>query len=937
MADAPAEAAAAAAPAPPADIFAPLPPPIDFAAQAGAALELDVLRDQGKVGPDSHEVMSARFQELQRMLDFTDARARESEERFAELRRTAQAERIALETAGLRVSQLTEESDAADVERRRLAAELTVVEAQVSSSQADANELAQREKEAAEDVAQMHADNKALVTPALAALARTVADLREEASMAQSQTEAAGETRGELRRKVERLQGDTRALRSALEALRIEEAKQAVEPARLAKQAEGVDELLASARGECAKVAAAVAARDGDMAAQKAAIEEVGAFRTELERKTSRHRADLDAREQEMLALERALRAEKSNFKGILERRVELQAEDERCRAAARGAEGVLVEANAAYERAKKELKHKLDRCSEAKIAIVPLESQLADRELELRTEAEDLVRLTAKAAIVRREMDGLLAQYLREESVEKRHRTALSEVAEACAALEAEKEQWAAEESLALKQIAALKVQRDNKARELEATLAARKAETEKSRTKEITLGDLSKQLGDTAARLKQFSSLYDLAKSERNSYAAAIQTSHQGAAEMRERLKILRNEVEILHSESAAKDKALAKERQAMAVAGSQRDGLRSALNKSAQEYQARQTVVEQQILGIDKLSSIIDGLESDMNALKLQYEAAVEMRSYTGIQLIDRNDELCVLYEKSNVHEKTANGGERAMRELDDECRALGVALRELERQQYIARMKLPDTPMWAERILEMQNALVAARQVSERLCAQLETPATAQRWIALDGEDPDAEMLGQRATELERTLGVLKQDLLDRELSREELRGLSERLSAELHGAPEGGAAAAAVGKQVNDLRRQLQEATRRLIALVSEVSMYQAEAIKLQHESTAAAERLGAAQDAFDRGLPPSVAAEQRWSLIERSKASLVEAAEAAAREATPAGPEPRPNAYVPDDGVGLPKPFGKFAPFKPAEPGASMRHCRAPELRPLDL
>ena len=57
------------------------------------------------------------------MLDFTDARARESEERFAELRRTAQAERIALETAGLRVSQLTEESDAADVERRRLAAE----------------------------------------------------------------------------------------------------------------------------------------------------------------------------------------------------------------------------------------------------------------------------------------------------------------------------------------------------------------------------------------------------------------------------------------------------------------------------------------------------------------------------------------------------------------------------------------------------------------------------------------------------------------------------------------------------------------------------------------------------------------------------------------------------------------------------------------------
>ena len=920
----------------PEDVFAPLPPAMDFAAVAGAALELDVLLEQGKVAPESHELMTERFEELQRMIEFADQRARDSEERFAELRRAAQAEKIALEASRLRGAELLEESDAADAERRRVAQDLTAVEALVSASQADANELVVREKEANEDLAQMHADNKALVQPALAALARTVAELREEASMAQSQTEQLAEQRGELRRKMERLGGDTRALRAALEALKIEETKQAVEPARLAKQTESVEEMLVGVRAEVAKMAAAVAARDADVASQRRTIEEVGVFRTELDRKTARHRADLDAREQEMLALERALRGEKSNFKGILERRVELQSEEERCRAAARAAEGVLAEAVASYERAKKELKFKLDRISEAKMAVQPQEAALAERELELRTEDEDARRLLAKSGIVRREMDGLLQQYLREEGIEKRHRTALSEVAEACAALEAEKEAWAAEESLALKQIAALKVQRDNKSRELETTLAARKAETEKARTKEIALGDLSKQLADAAARIKQFSSLYDLAKSERNSFASAIQSSHQGAAEMRERLKILKNEVEILQSESAAKDKALAKEHQALATAGSQRDGLRSAVNKSAQEYQARQLVVEQQILGIDKLSSIIDGLESDMNALKLQYEAAVEMRSFTGIQLIDRNDELCVLYEKSNVHEKTAAGGEKAMRELDDECRALNSALRELERQQYIARMKLPDTPMWAERILEMQNALVAARQVSERLCAQLETPATAQRWIALDGEDPDSEQLGLRAAELEQSLGLLKQELLDRELSREELRGLSERLSAELHGAVEGGPAAAAVGKQVNELRRALHEATRRLMALVSEVSMYQAEALKLGQEAAAAADKLSAAQDAFDRGVPPSVAAEQRWGLLERQKQFAIDA-ETAAREATPAGPEPRPNAYVPDDGVGLPRPFGKFAPFKPAEPSGGMRHFHTPVLKPIEL
>lgn len=58
-----------------------------------------------------------------------------------------------------------------------------------------------------------------------------------------------------------------------------------------------------------------------------------------------------------------------------------------------------------------------------------------------------------------------------------------------------------------------------------------------------------------------------------------------------------------------------------------------LRASVNRSARDYSERQYLVEQQILSIDKLSSVIDGLERDMNGLKMQYEAAVEMRNYTG----------------------------------------------------------------------------------------------------------------------------------------------------------------------------------------------------------------------------------------------------------------------------------------------------------------
>ena len=42
--------------------------------------------------------------------------------------------------------------------------------------------------------------------------------------------------------------------------------------------------------------------------------------------------------------------------------------------------------------------------------------------------------------------------------------------------------------------------------------------------------------------------------------------------------------------------------------------------------------------------------------MLRMKKQYETQVEQRNWTGITLIDRNDELCILYEKANIQART-----------------------------------------------------------------------------------------------------------------------------------------------------------------------------------------------------------------------------------------------------------------------------------------
>lgn len=59
-------------------------------------------------------------------------------------------------------------------------------------------------------------------------------------------------------------------------------------------------------------------------------------------------------------------------------------------------------------------------------------------------------------------------------------------------------------------------------------------------------------------------------------------MQAANQSCAEMREKLKILGNEVDILRSESTEKDKLLNKEKTAHTATVIQRDAIRSDLNK-------------------------------------------------------------------------------------------------------------------------------------------------------------------------------------------------------------------------------------------------------------------------------------------------------------------------------------------------------------------
>jgi chromosome segregation ATPase len=176
-----------------------------------------------------------------------------------------------------------------------------------------------------------------------------------------------------------------------------------------------------------------------------------------------------------------------------------------------------------------------------------------------------------------------------------------------------------------------------------------------------------------------------------------------------MKERIKILQNEVEILRNESSEKDRVLADCKKNVQTEQQLRDSHRSELNKKEFVYKTKMSVIGQKINEGDKLNLIINSLQKEMNTLIAKYEMACESRNYMGIQLIDKNDELCVLYERSNIQENYLKNGEQEIRQKEEEIRMVNLELKERQRQLEVIRKQIPEVPMLAEQVLELKKQL------------------------------------------------------------------------------------------------------------------------------------------------------------------------------------------------------------------------------------
>mmetsp|Transcript_41285 Transcript_41285/g.78920 ORF Transcript_41285/g.78920 Transcript_41285/m.78920 type:complete len:923 (-) Transcript_41285:213-2981(-) len=591
-------------------------------------------------------------------------------------------------------------------------------------------------------------------------------------------------------------------------------------------------------------------------------------------------------------------------------------------------------------EVADRKYKKSLLLMKQAQGSLAPLETTRSVVKHEVDVFNTDTKKQTAVLGELKREVDMYMNSYMKEETKGKDKGGLFAASCAEVAEMESEVMVLRKEERVRDHAVVELASQRERASRQAAFKVNKLRETREQLRVKDLIIIDLKKKRREVAQRLRDFQQLYDLVKNQRNKFVNLIQASSQSISEMKEKIKILGNEVDILRGEILNKDKLLAKAQVDHNAATVDRNHLQGELNKCAVVFRDKQTMLDEQISEIDKLNAIINGYEKEMLRLKKQYETQVEMRNHTGITLIDRNDELCILYEKANIQELVYKQGEVTRTARVDEIRLLKLEVQEVQRSVNVTRKLLPQIPLLDSSIASLQDQLLKARQEAEKLSEELESPDNKTRWRRLEGKIPDKEELTAKIKQLEERLNDKKEQLLEKELVLEEISSLADRLRQQ---AAEGRSDTLELAKKVNDYQQRIRGTTRKMMATVSELSMYQASALKLQNEKHDLTETVEQAADRLSRGEPPTEDAEREWYRGERERAALAELREQREQELAEDDPsqavtrttaEPRPNAYLPE-ALGIPRPYGAYAPFKPSDPGSTMRHIRKPEPREI--
>ncbi|KAL8587018.1 hypothetical protein ACOMHN_023408 [Nucella lapillus] len=374
-----------------------------------------------------------------------------------------------------------------------------------------------------------------------------------------------------------------------------------------------------------------------------------------------------------------------------------------------------------------------------------------------------------------------------------------------------------------------------------------------EELKVRELHIFDLKKEMAELDTKLKQQHNLYEAVRLDRNLYSKNLIECQDEITELKRKLGLMTHQVAQLREEIQKKEATLLKEQLGHQRVEKEKTSLKEEIQRMKHQMAENQAYLESSKAEQHKLLHVI----SDADALRLRQKKDLDQvlseRDILGTQLVRRNDELSLLYEKVKLQDNMLRRGEQQYNQRIQDLRLLKMEIRNLRRQSNILKNRTACLQQLQTEVRHTENHLLKEQARCRALEEEMENPLNVHRWRTLQGVDPPTYELLQKTHHLQKRLIVKTEEVVEKEqvIRDKERLYLQLRLLLAQQPGPEAAEQLSLykatlrektkhikpgpeAAEQLNLYKATLREKTKHIKALASELNMHESQVQEYQY-------------------------------------------------------------------------------------------------------
>jgi len=341
-----------------------------------------------------------------------------------------------------------------------------------------------------------------------------------------------------------------------------------------------------------------------------------------------------------------------------------------------------------------------------------------------------------------------------------------------------------------------------------------------EELKLQEMQIHELNKKIISDQMKLKQKQSLYESVRSDRNLFSKQLIDSQDEISSLKKKFKSMNHLIDQMKEDISSKDHSIVKEHFLHHSVDKERELLKNELTKIKKQVQASEGIIENQRVEIMKLQRIIEEAEQERQRQRNELSSVLSERNLLTSQLVKRNEELNIMYEKIKTQRGDLKMGELSYYKYQNEIKHWQTFIRTLVEKNNTTIESLSEYDILTKQVIQLEKEILKEKTRSRALMDELEIPMNVHRWRILESSDPKRYDKILQIHTLQKQLVEMSDKMIQNDLLIQE----KEKVYVELknviarHPGPE-------IEEQILLYQQTLKDKQKQLLAMNNELDMY----------------------------------------------------------------------------------------------------------------